>query len=110
MTQQNKKYKRWYDHDPLLLEVINMLKDYRQELREQAEIFLKNVEEKVSKEAIDKFYELVKPINGGSRWYDDDEVISKTVELLRVVPKKTQKQVSKMFIETLKNADIQIDK
>ena len=26
-------YKRWYDHDPLLLEVIELLKNYQTELR-----------------------------------------------------------------------------
>ena len=102
-------YKRWYDHDPLLLKVINLLKDYKDDLREQAEIFLSNVEEKVSKEAIDKFYQMVKPINGGARWYDDDPVISKTVELLRVVPQNVQKTVSQMFIETLKSNGVDVD-
>ena len=40
-------YKRWYDHDPLLLEVIELLKNYQTELRAQAEIFLHKIEEKV---------------------------------------------------------------
>ena len=43
-------YKRWYDHDPLLLEVIELLKNYQNELRAQAEIFLEKIEQKVSKE------------------------------------------------------------
>ena len=47
-------YKRWYDHDPVLLEVINLLQDYQNELKAQAEIFLAEVEKKVSKEAIDE--------------------------------------------------------
>ena len=53
-------YKRWYDHDPLLLEVIELLRNYQTELRAQAEIFLQKIEEKVSKETIDKFYAMVK--------------------------------------------------
>ena len=60
-------YKRWYDHDPLLLEVIELLKNYQTELRAQAEIFLQKIEEKVSKETIDKFYAMVKPVNANSR-------------------------------------------
>ena len=102
-------FKRWYDHDPLLLKVINILKDYQNDLREQAEIFLDTIEKKVSKEAINKFYQMVKPINGGSRWYDKDPVISKTVELLRVVPIEVQKQVAQQFIDTLKENGINID-
>ena len=43
-------YKRWYDHDPLLLEVIDLLRNYQTELKAQAEIFLQKIEEKVSKE------------------------------------------------------------
>ena len=55
----NPIYKRWYDHDPLLLEVVELLKNYQEELKSQAELFLIKIEEKVSKEAIEKFYELV---------------------------------------------------
>ena len=74
------EYKRWYDHDPLLLEVVNLLKNYQEELKAQAEVFLKMIEEQVSKAALDRFYEMVKPANG-TRWYDKDPVISMTVEL-----------------------------
>lgn len=102
------EYKRWYDYDPLMLKVINILKDYQTELREQAEIFLNSIQEKVSKEAIDKFCKLVKPINGGSRWYDKDPIISKTIELLRVVPVDIQQNVAKKFIDTLKESGIEI--
>ena len=106
---EEEKFKRWYDHDPLLLKVINLLKDYQDDLREQAQIFLDSVEEKVSKEAIDRFYQMVKPINAQNRWYDNDPVISKTVELLRVVPQNVQNTVSKMFIETLKSNGIDVE-
>ena len=109
MNQESQNYKRWYDYDPLLLKVINLLKDYQDDLREQAQIFLNNVEEKVSKESIEKFYQLVKPIDGGSRWYDKDPVISRTVELLRVVPQDVQNTVSKMFIEALRDNGINIE-
>ncbi len=106
MTQE---FKRWYDHDPTLLKVINILKDYQEELKEQAQIFLESLEKKVSKEAIDKYYQMVKPINGGSRWYDKDPIISKTVELLRVVPQEVQQKIANDFIEALKKNGINID-
>ena len=95
-------YKRWYDHDPLLLEVIELLKNYQTELRAQAEIFLQKIEEKVSKETIDKFYAMVKPVNANNRWYDKDPVISKTVEILRIVPPEAQKFVPKTLSEHLR--------
>ena len=98
-------YKRWYDHDPKLLEVIDLLKNYQEDLREHAEVFLEKLEEKVSKETIDKFYDMVKPING-NRWYDKDPVISKTVELLRVVPPEVQKAAAENFIKSLEELGI----
>ena len=98
-------YKRWYDHDPLLLEVVELLKNYPDELKAQAVLFLQKIEDKVSKDAIEKFYELVKPMNG-NRWYDNDPVISRTVELLRVVPPDIQKSCAKHFIEALKESGV----
>lgn len=103
------EYKRWYDHDPELLKLINILKDYQEELKEQAAIFLDSIEKKVSKEAIEKYYQMVKPINGGSRWYDKDPVISRTVELLRVVPQDVQKSVAQNFIKTLQENGISVE-
>ena len=100
-----KQYKRWYDHDPVLLEVINLLKDYQEELRAQAEEFLKRIEKKISKDTMHKVYEIVRPING-KRWYDKDPVISKTVELLRVIPKDVQKKAAENFIAYLKESGV----
>lgn len=101
----NHAYKRWYDHDPKLLEVIELLRNYQEELLEQAEIFLLKLEEQVSKEAIDRFYELIKPVNG-CRWYDKNPTISKTVEILRVVPPDVQRACAERFIAVLKNMGI----
>ncbi len=102
------KHKRWYDYDPLLLEIINLLEDYQSELHSQAEIFLQKVEEQVSKEALERFYEIVKPYNG-NRWYDKDPIISKTVELLRVVPQKVQKRAANSFIKALKENGVMVE-
>jgi len=70
-----KKYKRWYDHDPLLLEVIDMLRFFQDELKSQAEVFLEKIEAQVEPELIDKFYKTVKTYDNGNRWYDQDRVI-----------------------------------
>ena len=100
-------YRRWYEHDPLLLEVVELLKNYQDELRAQAEVFLKKLEAKISKETIDKFYEMVKPVDGGGkRWYDKDPVISKTVELLRVVPPEIQRTAAEHFLNSLKEMNL----
>ena len=106
---EQQTYKRWYDHDPILLELINLLKDYQAELKVQAQLFLEKLEERVSKETIDSFYEKVKPVNG-KRWYDKDPVISKTVELLRIVPPDLQQQTAKKFLKTLEDMGIVVEK
>lgn len=93
-------FKRWYDHDPVLLEVLTLLKNYQDELKTHALQFLKVVEERVSKETVESFYDMVKPINS-NRWYDKDPVISKTVELLRVVPPDIQKFAAEKFLHAL---------
>ena len=100
------KYKRWYDHDPVLIEVIDLLRNYQEELKAQAEVFLAKIEEKVSKETINRFYEMVKPVNA-NRWYDKDPIISKTVELLRVVPPEIQKAAAEHFLKTLDELGIE---
>ena len=101
-------YKRWYDHDPKLLEVIELLKNYQDELREHAVVFLDKVEQSCSKEAIDRFYDMVKPVNG-NRWYDKDPVISKTVEIIRVVPQEVQHACAEGFIAALKELGIEYE-
>ena len=103
----NPTYKRWYDHDPLLLEVIELLRNYQTELHAQAEIFLHKIEEKVSKETVDKFYAMVKPANANNRWYDKDPIISRTLEILRIVPPEAQKICAQNFIRTLKEMGIE---
>ncbi len=107
---EEKKYKRWYDYDPLLLQVVNLLRDYPDELKAQAEIFLKKVEERVSKDAIDRFYSVVKPMIKGNRWYDKDPVLSLTIELLRVVPRDIQRQAANNFIHILQTHGVEVER
>ena len=88
------EYRRWYEHDPLLLEVVELLKNYQDELRSQAEVFLKKIEEKVSKYAIERFYEMVKPVNG-NRWYDLNTTVRTAINMLENCPFSTQKAIAK---------------
>ena len=100
------QYKRWYDHDPLLMEVLELLRYYQNDLKEQAEMFLSKIESQVNKETIDYYYEMIKPMIKGNRWYDHDPVLSKTIELLRIVPQEIQHKAAKNFIEALKKQGI----
>ena len=110
MQKEEKQYKRWYDYDPLLLQVVELLREYPDELKSQAEIFLKKVEERVSKDAIDRFYSIVKPMRKGNRWYDHGPVLSLTIELLRVVPRDIQRQAANNFIQILQTHGVEVQK
>ena len=43
------------------------------------------------------------------RWYDQDPIISKTVEILRVVPPEVQYACAERFISALKDMGIQYE-
>ena len=51
---------------------------------------------------LDRFYEQSQPKIKGNRWYDDDPVVSKAVELLRVVPPEAQRQAAMKFLDAMK--------
>jgi hypothetical protein len=94
--------RRWYDQDPLLGEVLELLRSYPNDVREQAQTFLVKIEEQIGKETLDRFYEVARPDKSGNRWYDHDPVVSKAVELLRVVPPAIQRQAAQRFLESMK--------
>jgi len=96
------QYKRWYDQDPLLMEVMDMLQYYQDDLIEQAEIFLSRIEAQVGKEIIDSYYESVQTLIKGNRWYDANPVLSRTIELLRIIPPDVQRKAAQTFIDNLK--------
>jgi hypothetical protein len=94
--------RRWYDQDPLLAEVLELLRAYPADFKAQAEIFLGKIEEQIGKETLDQFYALSKPVKTGDRWYDNDPIVFRAVELLRVVPPAVQRQAAERFLESMK--------
>jgi len=94
--------RRWYDQDPLLKEVLELLRAYPTDVREQAQTFLSKIEEQIGKDTLEKFYELSKAHKTGNRWYDADPTVSKAIELLRVVPPEVQRQAAMRFLESMK--------
>ncbi len=94
--------RRWYDHDPVLVEVLDILRSFQDEVRTQAESFLQKIEEQVGKETLESFYEKSRPEKFGNRWYDADPIVSKAVELLRVVPPPVQREAAQKFLQALK--------
>jgi len=94
--------RRWYDQDPLLAEVLDLLQAYPDDLKAQASQFLQRIEEQIGPEALEHFYAMSKPSKTGHRWYDADPTVSKAVELLRVVPQPVQRQAASRFLEAMK--------
>ncbi len=101
--------KRWYDHDPVLIEVLDLLRSFQSDVRAQAEVFLTKIETQVGKEALEEFYQVSRPKKFGNRWYDEDPVVSKAVELLRVVPPDAQRKAAMRFLESMKKQGISSD-
>ena len=109
--QEFPRPKRWYDHDPMLVEVLETLRSFKDELRVQSQIFLNKITEEVGQEAVNRFYEKALEEFGdkrGRRWYDQDPVVSKAVELLRVVPPEVQRRAAQNFLQGLKEQGINI--
>jgi hypothetical protein len=101
--------RRWYDHDPLLAEVLELLRAYPADLKAQSEIFLKRIEEQIGAEAMHRFYELAQPPKTGNRWYDNDPQLFRAIELLRVVPPAVQRQAAQRFLDAMRKRGINPD-
>lgn len=111
MQEQPTRPKRWYDHDPLLVEVLETLRSFKDELREQSQVFLDKITAEVGADAVERFYEKILQERGdkfGRRWYDQDPVVSKAVELLRVVPPEAQRKAAENFLNGLKAQGISL--
>jgi hypothetical protein len=96
------KARRWYDHDPLLMEVLEIMRSFQEDVKVQAEVFLEKLVATVGAEAMEQFYLQARPVKFGQRWYDQDASISKAVELLRVLPPAKQRETAQKFLEALK--------
>ncbi|MEB3286523.1 MAG: hypothetical protein VKJ04_03360 [Vampirovibrionales bacterium] len=107
--QAASSHRRWYDHDPMLIEVLDILRNFQGEVRAQAEVFLGQIEAQIGAENLERFYQQSKPSQFGNRWYDQDPAISKAVELLRVVPPDAQRQAARKFLEAMKQRGISVD-
>lgn len=98
--------KRWYDQDPLLTEVLDILKHYQEELKPQAQAFLDKMSDVVGPDTLEWYYQEMmeerKTHGYGNRWYDQDETLSKAVELLRIAPPATQREIAQNFLDGLK--------
>ena len=84
--------KRWYDSDPILKEALELLRLSPEDTKNEAAGFMLNLQEQVAGEVIEHVYEIINTYQGkGNRWYDNDPMMLKAIELLRNAPPKIQR-------------------
>ena len=84
--------RRWYDRDPVLSEALELLRLSPEKTKEEAANFMIQLQEQVAADVIDRVYEIMQTYQGkGNRWYDNDPVVMRGIELLREAPPKIQR-------------------
>ena len=92
MQEQNR---RWYDKDPILKEALEVLKISPAKTKDEAADFILKLQDQVAGEVLERVYDMMEKYQGkGNRWYDTDPVIMKALELLRLAPAKTQREIA----------------
>lgn len=106
MSEYTGQGKRWYDKDPILKEALELLKLSSDEQKEQAKGFMLKLQEDVAQDVIERIYQIVTQYQGkGNRWYDNDPVMIKAVEMLRQADPKTQRVAAlKLLLALEKNS------
>ena len=99
----NQKVRRWYDTDPILLEVINLMALAKEEAKTYATKLINGVEAQVAPEVLAKVVaRLEDPNRPQNRWYDKEPVLAKAMELLQLMPPEAQRVAALQFIDALK--------
>lgn len=106
MSEQAKFSKRWYDRDPILKEALELLRISNDEQKDKAKDFMMKLQEDVAQDVIERIYQIVTQYQGkGNRWYDNDPVMIKAVEMLRQADPKTQRVAAlKLLLALEKNS------
>ncbi len=95
MTQEEEQNKRWYDKDPILKEALELLKLSSENEKDHAKDFMLKLQEEVAAEVIERIYEIITQYGGkGTRWYDEDPIMLRAVEILRNADPKTQRRAA----------------
>ena len=98
MEEKKVLQRRWYDKDPVLKEALELLRLAPGDKRDAAAEYLISLQEQVAGEVIEKIHDIMCEYHGkGRRWYDNDPIVMKAIELLRVAPPKTQKEALKLL-------------
>lgn len=95
-------HQRWYDKDPLLKEALELLRMSAPDDRKEAQEYLLKLQEDAAAEVIERIYEMVTQYAGkGNRWYDNDPVMLRAIEVLRTADPKTQRIAALKILQSL---------
>ena len=94
--------KRWYDSDPILKEALELLRLQPDDTQKEAAEFMLRLQEQVAADVIEHVYEIINTYQGkGNRWYDNDPMMIKAVELLRNSPAEIQRKAALKLLVAL---------
>lgn len=97
-------YRRWYDNDPVLKEALELLQLQTDDNKNAAADFIISLQNQVAQDVIDRIYDIVHQYAGkGNRWYDNDPVMLKAIELLKVAPPETQRAAALKLLQSMEN-------
>lgn len=101
------EFRRWYDNDPVLKEALELLSLQTDDTKSAAAQYIISLQEQVAQDVIERIYEITQKFAGkGNRWYDNDPVMLKAIELLRAAPPKTQRKAALKLLLAMENDDM----
>lgn len=102
--------RRWYDKDPILKEALELLRLQTDETKAEAADYILTLQEQVAADVLDRLYETITKYQGkGNRWYDNDPVMIKAIEMLRLAPPKTQRIAALKLLLSLEQKSLEKD-
>ncbi len=102
--------RRWYDKDPILKEALELLRLQPSDTRAEAADYILKLQEQVAADVIERLYETITKYQGkGNRWYDNDPVMIKAIEMLRLAPPKMQRMAALKLLLSLEQNSIDAD-
>lgn len=96
------KKRRWYDNEETLKEAMELLSLEADNSEDSGEQFVSKLQEQVAQDIIDKVYETITQYrSNGNRWYDNDPVMMRAIELLKVSNPRIKKKAAKKLLIAL---------
>ena len=99
--------RRWSDKDPILKEALELLRVQPQETQDDlANQMLIRMQEEVAADVIEHVYEMIKRYEGkGNRWYDNDPIVLRAIEMLRLAKPKTKRIAALRLLLALEQSE-----